>query len=287
MSHLSAAWLLVVATACRAPAQTGPVDARATVDVIALDVQADARPDARVGCPPIGTPPRYSPLLYQDIIQNCSFFSTNVDGSFATAQCPQYGAVYEGTATGPLSTAAGIPASLAQARLLPEGDLLIAPQDNQTYLTFQRDNTAAVDSAWSQVANALLPPVNQLSTFSAAPKRHVLLLPPSSQSDSLLEMVENADGTWSLIHTYQYESDFGSRMYGPPFLSADGLRLVFAGQAGSVEHMMYTDRATIDGLFGPAVPLEGVPFVYDPFITTDCSRIYFSGLGSIYHLDQE
>ena len=75
---------------------------------------------------------------------------------------------------------------------------------------------------------------------------------------------------------------------GSEFILADGLRLVFVGQGVDTNfaQTFYADRAQLADPFVQAVPLASAPVAYDPFLTTDCSRLYTSGLGSIFYARQ-
>ena len=70
-------------------------------------------------------------------------------------------------------------------------------------------------------------------------------------------------------------------------MATDGLRIVFYARAlDQAFYVMYSDRPTIDDRFRPADQITGVPNVADPFLTEDCARIYFSGLGSVFYESQ-
>ena len=49
---------------------------------------------------------------------------------------------------------------------------------------------------------------------------------------------------------------------------------------------LYMDRASIDAPFSPPTVLATAPVVYDPFLASDCSKLYTSGLGSIFYAPQ-
>ena len=69
---------------------------------------------------------------------------------------------------------------------------------------------------------------------------------------------------------------------GMPNLSPDGLRLVL-GSTTQQSKVMYSDRPSVDMRFRQAVPLMDIPDVPDPFLTEDCARVYFSGIGSVFY----
>jgi len=49
--------------------------------------------------------------------------------------------------------------------------------------------------------------------------------------------------------------------------------------------VMYSSRPTIQDRFGIAQPLEGVPLTLD-HLNDDCSRVYFSGLESVFFVQR-
>jgi hypothetical protein len=49
---------------------------------------------------------------------------------------------------------------------------------------------------------------------------------------------------------------------------------------------LYSDRKAVSEVFSPASVLATAPVVLDPFLTSDCGRIYTSGLGSIFFAEQ-
>ena len=47
------------------------------------------------------------------------------------------------------------------------------------------------------------------------------------------------------------------------------------------------DRPSVDAPFRAAEPLQGIPpHVYDSAMTEDCARVYFSGLGAVFYVQQ-
>jgi hypothetical protein len=74
-------------------------------------------------------------------------------------------------------------------------------------------------------------------------------------------------------------------------LSPDGLRLVASGitigPGSGVAAIVYAARASVNDPFSGAAPLEGTPSAgQTPFMTEDCGRLYFSGLGSVFYISQ-
>ncbi len=96
-------------------------------------------------------------------------------------------------------------------------------------------------------------------------------------------MTVDAAGTATVHDTYS-ATDLGlSSMANAPNLSPDGLRLVMPAISltGSLQRVVCSDRPSTDARFRPADELDAVAFVGDPFVTSDCGRIYFSAVKSV------
>jgi hypothetical protein len=104
---------------------------------------------------------------------------------------------------------------------------------------------------------------------------------------ALHEIVGHEGSGWQSVLP-GYTTELGIQVATPPNLSADGLRMVFRAyeSTGNTFAVFYADRESIDARFGMAQPVAGVPDVSDPFMSDDCARIYFSGLGSLLYVDQ-
>jgi hypothetical protein len=71
-------------------------------------------------------------------------------------------------------------------------------------------------------------------------------------------------------------------------MSPDGLRVVYqAYPAGGMRSVVYADRERVDDPFQLVAPLENVPIASDLFMTADCGRIYFAGLGAISYVERD
>lgn len=72
-------------------------------------------------------------------------------------------------------------------------------------------------------------------------------------------------------------------MFQVPSLSENGLRLIYSGEdSQAIQHATYNVRASIADRFTRPGSLPELPRVYDLYMNTDCSRIYFSGLSSVF-----
>jgi len=253
----------------------------------------DAPIDAPPSCPSIGMAPRFSPTVHQVIPQNCVFYTASADTNVAAAYCLDLDAIADGAIDGSLTAAAFAPpptARLDMPRLTPEGDEMWVRRGGTTpgFAVYRRTGP----HAWS-FAYATAIPRNAPDDVITAPTR---------QGPNGRRVLRLAFGEFTL---YEYIVDgTGAVTPGPsvtntqlgvtymqfPNLSADGLRLVFAGAPisnPSVTVTMYADRASVDAPFSPAQLLTAAPVVFDPFLTEDCARLYTNGLGSIFYAQQE
>jgi hypothetical protein len=261
--------------------------------VLALDptepVPVDALPTS---CPPIGVAPRFSGRFHQIEDRPCTDYSPNAATGTALALC---GLGIEG---GPLDmplapvgiAPIGSLINLKQPRLLPEGG--IAYVDNQNFDLNNGDlfgEYHAVDATtWSYVGDSGIPHGTDLGALisvpTRAPHRHVMWT--NGRDGSLHELVQQDTGSWTEVMT---TAALGlPSIWDAASLTSDGLRMVVhvegAPGAASTE---YADRPTIDQPFNPAVRLEGVPdTITDQVMLDDCTRIYFSGVGRVFFVEQ-
>ncbi|MDB4954788.1 MAG: hypothetical protein JWO36_2357 [Myxococcales bacterium] len=246
----------------------------------------DAPVDAPFTCPPIGTAPQFSNLLHQVIPQDCSDYTISASANRALGAClsPWGAAIAQGTVDGDLTVI--IPTDTIQRyrpRLAPEGDTMLVytfdPINGQAFQELAWDG-----ASWTQVAVLPMPAqAGQITSPTRRPNRHVLIV----SITGLDEYVDAGNNVWNPTLTHSH-TQLGVINASSPFLSADGLRLIIYGiTTGKGEaHAMYTDRTSVDSPFGAATPLTGVPTASDLFMTEDCSRIYMSGLQSIFYVQQ-
>ena len=56
---------------------------------------------------------------------------------------------------------------------------------------------------------------------------------------------------------------------------------------GYINAVAYVDRASMDEPFGTPVPIAGTVLTFErPYLTDDCARLYFAGLGEVLYLQQ-
>jgi hypothetical protein len=99
----------------------------------------------------------------------------------------------------------------------------------------------------------------------------------------LIENEVTDAGQLTQIATYTAK-ELGLKTVSSPMLTSDGLRMVFgATDSADKPAMYYADRADLGARFSAGRVLVGVPVVGGAYMPADCSRIYLSGLGSVFY----
>jgi hypothetical protein len=244
-------------------------------------------PDAPPACPAFGSAPAFSSVIDEVQGDHCMQYTESPSAGFAMAVCFDAPANRYEVATGPLGGPFTFVPSLrygsndiSQARLFADGSaalLLVFNSSSFALVRFRNDNgTWAFDSAPAIPAAA----IQQISAVTV--DHHVLVM----RSDQLDEIdVDSA----AVLQSYTtadlggYVSLSRATSIG---ITPDGARMVFMGVlAGSPPQVMYADRAPGAARFGPLMEISGVPTqVTDPYMTEDCSRIYYSSnfIGALF-----
>ena len=258
--------------------ETVPIDAQ----------QFDAPVDAPFACPPPGTQPAFATLLHQAIAKNCISYTTSTPTGRAAAYCLDIAAIAVGEIDGVPEPAVLTPAGdLDWPRLTPEGDELWARRrtTTSTFAVYQH----VADHSWTWVRDLVPAAVGRDDTITAPSRRIGGIRRFLRYAFSELQLHEyDDDGTTAtLVRTYTAQA-LGVLFIQFPNLDADGLRLVFVGQAPDATFVQtfYADRARLEDPFSPATPLASAPLAFDPFLAESCSRLYTSGLGSIFYAQQ-
>lgn len=256
----------------------------------------DAGLDAPFTCPTDGSVPVFLPQLHQDVLQDCFTYKVTSTGR-AASLCtnddgtPAYVGV--GPIDGTLSPALGVPIPAVGSgdfftdvwiTTAPAGDILIvAGYFSTTPRMFRYQEQG--NGTWAQISDFGLA-VNgapTMSGMSEGANPHVIRYDTAA---NFQELVDDGSNTWTTIITPSYApADLGVGVHTYPQLSADGLRLTFVGSPPGTtgpQRIYYTSRAAITGRFAPAVPLSGVPFIADALMDPLCSRVYVSGLASVW-----
>jgi hypothetical protein len=282
-------WLLVMLCGCN------QLFALHETKQVTSDAQYfDAPVDAPFACPPIGTTPRFATNPHQLAYADCFEYQLSADAGFALVTC--IGQISQGPPAGPFVPVADLASDATSIRqdawLSPEGDQLVVLEQPQGSGTRFVRYTHAGGDHWTRVGAFVWPAaittvVFSLSTPTRGSPRRFLAVDNSGYLDEMID-----DGTLDLqVHRRYQQGELGVYNYTQPSLTPDGLRLVvYATQpqsGGAVKQSLwYSDRPSIDADFRPLDPLPDVPIVNDPFLTEDCSRLYFSGIGSIWYVQQ-
>jgi hypothetical protein len=240
--------------------------------------QYDAPLDAPFACPPIGgTPPSFSPLLHQVIVEDCRDYSISPSGR-AIALCSNR--VAEGPRDEllmPLIEISTMPgSSLFTPRLSPDGQMIIF-HEVRANATTVHVYVRMTNGSWQQLQDAPFgAQVDWISTFARGPTGDRVFV---RTTDGIHEWAYEGS-TWRdvLVET---SGELGIRL-ATIQITSDGLRAVLY----SDNALYYSDRPDESAKFRAAVPMSNVPAFPDAFLTEDCSRMYVSGLGSIFYTQQ-
>ena len=233
-------------------------------------------------CPPPGVAPTFDPSLRQVSTRDCSSYTRSATG--ALAKCGL--TFHEGTGDFELTEVQGMMPSaglsIGYARLAPEGDIAFARQFTpaQTFVTSIYKRT---DGVWQHESDVLPQNRDEMGTPSRAPNRRMFGVFGTT-------LTEYAEATgWAAHDTYS-PGNFVVASFSPdpPQLSADGLRLLFAGTTTANEpRLFFAQRDSIDARFTSAQVISDMPAgIRDAVMTEDCSRIYFPAIGVIFYLEQ-
>lgn len=260
-------------------------------ETMPIDAQRfDAPPDAPFTCPAPGTQPQFSGSLRQAIAKNCLSYTTSIAANRGVAFCVAPDGIYDGPIDEVPVQATLSPAIDADfPRITPEGDEIWVRHRGTATPSFAVYAYAA-DHQWTYVRDLMVGTVGTNDIITAPSKkiggkrRFVEYVFQSFRLDEY----EDDGAIATLVHSYNVQADLGIDFVAFPNLDADGLRLVFAGelQSSKMTQTLYMDRATIDAAFQAPTVLATAPVVYDPFLAADCSKLYTSGLGSIFYAPQ-
>jgi hypothetical protein len=133
-------------------------------------------------------------------------------------------------------------------------------------------------------------PANAISTIArVGDTRHVLSLEPSAVDAVHVREWIATNGTWTEQGTYYTAAMFGLLVFDTNFdLSPDGLRIILqaVGPGDRMQQMYYLDRPSIDARFETAQRIDMLR-VLDPFITEDCTQVYFSDLDRTFYVSRQ
>jgi len=258
----------------------------------------DAKPDAPFACPTdTETAPAFSQFFVQVVaVDDCRSYT--IGGDKALATCTQQvgdlavEAIEQGPANAPLDTTVHLspmPAGSMSAPVLsPDGsELWLSSYDTNTNTTTIGVYSESSSGNWEHQQDVYSTPAFfEVGTpMQAGSNRRVLVL----ELGTVHELAENPPGTWTDIHTYNTSTDLQlGAIYTPPNITPDGLHAVLPAASsglGMNQGVFYLARSDLSQPFGPAISVPGPPpNVQTPFMTGDCSRVYFSGLDSVLYV---
>ena len=250
-----------------------------------FELRDTRRFDAREppSCPASGPPP-LSDQIHQAVFQDCMMFNASALTNTAMATCLSPNGLTNsyGPIDGPL-VPVDLPGTPLDPTLSAEGDAATGLVSGLIHeWTLEGD-------AWID-AGALPLPRGFYSATSARPNRHIV----GHENDQRIhEFAEDAPGVWHEVMPPYVFADVAG-IEAPPYLSPDGLRMIFEGvmdsttaKNGYVSAVMYSDRASIDARFGEVVAIGAAPMTMErPYLTVDCARLYFHGVGEVLYLAQ-
>ena len=255
----------------------------------------DAMPDAPFACPPVGGAPAYSQVIRQVLVANCHFYSESAERAAAVCYSTSGPSqIRVGPIGGALTNATGItqPTSgmvFQTSRISPEGDrLYITAVDNTAMSVRLMSYAKNVDDTWSALPDPAITiawnEFPQIIGVTRAPHPHLFL----RQQFALREYVSDDAGSWSALPAYS-QTDLGHLVYDGSSTS-DGLRMLLQGPVPGTGELgvTFTDRADLTGRFRLATDVPTLPGqINDAFMDDACARVYFSGFGSIFYIQQQ
>jgi hypothetical protein len=256
----------------------------------------DAPPiDAPFRCPTSGKL-AFKPLVTQYIFRQCQDYTLSHAANLGTAICYEdVVSVVSGPIDGELDetvvqldSESGV--LFLRPRLSADGDeLWLTRYDGATvpasvsYEMFQR--TA---SGWSPKGAAPLPITQYLEEVSvitsrAYGPRRLLYVDPATNT---LREYRETPTAWEIVYTYEPNA-LGAPQVIAPWFAVDGLSMMFRSPTPDQSDALYfATRSTTDAPFTTVSQIEGAPIGIDPFIDENCSRLFVSGLGSIFYAQQ-
>ena len=244
--------------------------------VYGLDSTQLTPADAPRGCPAFGEPLKFSPYVGQSVFQDCIDYQ--IGGTRAIGFCN--GALAEGNVDQPLAPMMFIPRDAASTyqryTLWPDGETMFVFEDSlingSRWLLYAR-NAAGMWTSSGEVPGPMSG--EHIGAPSSSSPRHAFV--SGTATGGIREVID--DGQWSEVHTYD-AVELGNHLPSRSVqLSPDGLRMMYFVFKDAV---YYSQRAKLGDKFPVPTKLEGAPVLEDAFLTADCQRLYFSGLGRVF-----
>ena len=151
----------------------------------------------------------------------------------------------------------------------------MVPEGDQIFVTTGSGPGGFANYVWSGATWTRAPDLNLPAGFSYISR-------PSSRPNRRAlaggyELVEDAEGNWSVLRSHPGLHDHSGH------LSADGLRVTDTSSFGETQRVILATRQSIDDEF-TAYDVVGPPtttLAFDPFLTDDCRRLYYTSNGSV------
>lgn len=260
----------------------GAVIALAASGCLSKPPQPSDDPPSGRTCPPIGETPVYT--TFPKVIVRGTFplnYTFDEARMLAVANLPGQGLVYgavDSAALQLLDIEVVGSDIIDQPALSPDGEELFVRRRVGATLEYAILHYNFDGSRWRPIGVVPIPIGGQdhFSVPTRAGEGRRLIVHAGGAAEEFREY-EETNGLWQLIHTYS-RTDLQVMSFSNVNITADGLRLVFAGSNSTVTRpkVMFADRPDLASLFGPArVMLELSGDVTFPFMTADCSRLYF------------
>jgi hypothetical protein len=243
--------------------------------------------DALIGpsqCPPVGQTPRFSTVLHQDFIQNCMGYRFNSGRAASVCTVGNGYGVFEGPIDQPLQPVPELVTMAASAiydRAVLSSDaqtMFLREVDFDTGVTATRAARHQIDGTWQLQAPPELGqnPNDLLAAIARGPNGDHALV--RANDWTIHEWIDDG-GTWREAQVHVFDLDVYDAQ-----LSADGLRVTLYT---SKQEYLFSDRPDEDSPFREPEPLLGTPnAAIAPTITEDCARLYVTGLGSVFYVQQ-
>jgi len=242
----------------------------------------DAPTDAPFACP-IAATPQFSRVLKQTVAQPAGYYAVTTSGR-AIAACindDYFYSVCEGPVDGPLARVTLSPSPGQYAfvpRLSQDGQRMYVVSNTNVLLAFRRNT----DDTWTQFSPPGLPGVALfLSPLAATANGDRFLI---SGNGVQFDEWTDEGGTWHMTHSHPV-GDFGVGSLSMVAITADGLHALLLGTSDQIVY--YTARDAVDSPFRTGTPIAGLPRSAQLYLTSDCARIYATGLGSIFYAQQQ
>jgi hypothetical protein len=243
------------------------------------------------GCPPPGVTPRYTHALVQDFEQQCVSYTVSTTLGIAVAVCfdatgQQFTA--EGPLDQPLVAADGLDDPLCQtfdAQIGADGTVSVTCISMVTFLYEHRSFTKQ-NGTWTRGVDVLAatPTYLRMTPVTQTTPQHLVYF---DVSDFALHELVGSPSAWTGASAMPIAT-LGAKSLSWISISSDGLRMTVLGDTptDSRTAVLFTDRSQLGDAFRALSTPDGVPAADSVYMTDDCSRVYVTGLSSVWFVDE-